>query len=98
MVSPLQKQRIPELHEVMYHYSIGLPPQGRYHIDVDPTELCLRNHSIKGTLSGTLADITETLDFAQRGQYSLLLDSSKGMMGGLTGRQESFVWSRQWLA
>ncbi|KAK5373625.1 hypothetical protein LTS13_005824 [Exophiala xenobiotica] len=41
---------------------------GRYHIDVDPTELCLKNHSIKGTLSGTLDDIIETLDFAQRGQ------------------------------
>lgn len=68
VVSPLQKQRNPEFHGVIYHYSIGLPPRGRYHIDVDPTELCLKNHSIKGTLSGTLADITDTLDFAQRGQ------------------------------
>lgn len=76
MVSPLRKQPSPELHQVIHDYSIGLPPQGRYHIDVDPTELCLKNHSIKGTLSGTLADITDTLDFAQRGQWYLVIDRS----------------------
>lgn len=38
-------------------------------MDVDPTELCLGNHSIKGTISATLAEIVETLDFAKRGEH-----------------------------
>lgn len=49
--------------------SIGLPPRGKYHIDVDPTKLCLKNQSVKGTLSGSFADCSETLAFAQRGKY-----------------------------
>ncbi len=48
--------------------SVGLPPKGRYHIDTDPTQLCLRNQTIKGTLSSSRKDIAETLDFAKRGE------------------------------
>ncbi|KAL2433538.1 Alcohol dehydrogenase 1 [Exophiala dermatitidis] len=50
---------------------IGLPPHGKYHIDVDPTPLIFRNQSIKGTLVASLADIDETLDFAKRGKLRL---------------------------
>jgi propanol-preferring alcohol dehydrogenase len=48
--------------------SIGLPPAGKFHIDVDPSTLAFRNQSIKGTLVSSLADIDETLDFAKRGK------------------------------
>ena len=51
--------------------SIGLPPSGKYHIDLDPTQLVFRNQSIQGTLVSSLKDIDETLDFAQRGKLSL---------------------------
>ncbi|KIW59428.1 hypothetical protein PV05_03877 [Exophiala xenobiotica] len=50
---------------------VGLPPKGRYHIDTDPTQLCLRNQTIKGTLSSSRKDIAETLDFAKRGKIHL---------------------------
>ena len=50
---------------------IGLPPAGKYHIDLDPTQLVFRNQSIQGTLVGSLKDIDETLDYAKRGKYSL---------------------------
>ncbi|KEF62516.1 uncharacterized protein A1O9_00489 [Exophiala aquamarina CBS 119918] len=50
---------------------IGLPPKGKYHIDTDPTRLCLRNQSIKGTLSSSRIDIAKTLDFARRGKLHL---------------------------
>ncbi|KAJ9611631.1 hypothetical protein H2200_004815 [Cladophialophora chaetospira] len=50
---------------------IGLPPKGKYHIDTDPTRLCLRNQSIKGTLSSSRIDIAETLEFARRGKLHL---------------------------
>jgi D-arabinose 1-dehydrogenase-like Zn-dependent alcohol dehydrogenase len=47
--------------------SIGLPPAGKYHIDLDPTSLVFRNQSIHGTLVAGLQDVDETLDFAKRG-------------------------------
>ncbi|KIW65464.1 hypothetical protein PV04_07722 [Phialophora macrospora] len=50
---------------------IGLPPHGKYHIDLDPSKLVFRNQSIKGTLVSSLADIDETLDFAKRGKLRL---------------------------
>ncbi|KAH0836057.1 Alcohol dehydrogenase 2 [Fonsecaea pedrosoi] len=50
---------------------VGLPPKGRYHIDADPTQLCLKNQSIKGTLSSSRKDIAATLDFAKRGKIHL---------------------------
>ncbi|EXJ83014.1 hypothetical protein A1O3_06831 [Capronia epimyces CBS 606.96] len=50
---------------------IGLPPRGKYHIDLDPTPLIFRNQSIKGTLVASLADIDATLDFAKRGKLRL---------------------------
>lgn len=46
---------------------IGLPPTGKYHIDLDPTALVFRNQSIKGTLVSSMAEVDETLDFAKRG-------------------------------
>ena len=52
-------------------YSIGLPPSGKYHIDLDPTSLVFRNQSIKGTLVASMADVDETLDFASRGKLRL---------------------------
>lgn len=48
--------------------SIGLPPAGKFHIDLDPTQLVFRNQSIQGTLVSSLKDIDETLDFAKRGE------------------------------
>ncbi|KIW14266.1 hypothetical protein PV08_07048 [Exophiala spinifera] len=50
---------------------VGLPPKGRYHIDADPTQLCLNNQSIKGTLSSSRKDIAATMDFAKRGKINL---------------------------
>lgn len=46
---------------------IGLPPAGKFHIDLDPTVLCFRGQSIKGTLVSSLAEVDETLEFAKRG-------------------------------
>ncbi|CAN8104104.1 unnamed protein product [Discula destructiva] len=50
---------------------IGLPPDGQYHIDVDPTRLVFMNQSIKGTLVSPLNDIDETLEFAKWGKLRL---------------------------
>jgi len=46
---------------------IGLPPAGKYHIDLDPTGLIFRNQSFKGTLVSSLGDLDETLQWAARG-------------------------------
>lgn len=55
--------------------SIGLPPKGEFHIDVNPNSLIFANQSLRGTLVSPLCDIDETLDFAKRGtQLSLTLD------------------------
>jgi len=50
---------------------IGLPPAGKFHIDLDPTALIFRNQSIKGTLVSSLGDLDETLQFAARGKLHL---------------------------
>ena len=50
--------------------SIGLPPAGKFHIDVNPSVLASKNQSIKGTLVSGLADVDETLDFARRGRLN----------------------------
>lgn len=50
---------------------IGLPPAGKFHIDVNPAALAFKNQSIKGTLVSGLADVDETLDFAKRGLLRL---------------------------
>jgi len=50
---------------------IGLPPAGKYNIDLNPSALVFRNQSLKGTLVSSLADIDETLDFARRGLLRL---------------------------
>ncbi|KAK7883359.1 hypothetical protein LTR67_011328 [Exophiala xenobiotica] len=47
---------------------IGLPPHGKYHIDVDPGQLISFNQQVIGTLVSNLRDIDETLDFARRGE------------------------------
>lgn len=47
---------------------IGLPPAGKYHIDLDPTALVFRNQSLMGTLVASQEDVDETLDFAARGE------------------------------
>jgi propanol-preferring alcohol dehydrogenase len=53
---------------------IGLPPTNQVGIDLAPSSLIFRNQSIKGTLVSNMADVDETLKFAQRGiQYSLLM-------------------------
>jgi D-arabinose 1-dehydrogenase-like Zn-dependent alcohol dehydrogenase len=52
-------------------FSIGLPPVGKYGIDLNPSRLVFRNQSIKGTLVASLQDIDETLDFAKRGMTLL---------------------------
>jgi D-arabinose 1-dehydrogenase-like Zn-dependent alcohol dehydrogenase len=46
---------------------IGLPPAGTQHIDVDPGQMCFKKQSVKGTLVSSMADVDETLKFAQRG-------------------------------
>lgn len=51
--------------------SIGLPPAGKFHIDVDPTQLSFKNQSIRGTLVSGMADVDETLNFASRGLLNL---------------------------
>ncbi|KAF4618005.1 hypothetical protein G7Y89_g15000 [Cudoniella acicularis] len=51
--------------------SIGLPPAGKFCIDVNPTVLAFKNQSIKGTLVAGLQDVDETLDFAKRGLLRL---------------------------
>jgi propanol-preferring alcohol dehydrogenase len=46
---------------------IGLPPAGKYNMEVNPSTLAFRNQSIKGTLVAGMADVDETMDFARRG-------------------------------
>lgn len=47
---------------------IGLPPTGKFNIDLAPSSLIFQNHSIKGTLVSCLADVDTTLEFARRGR------------------------------
>lgn len=47
--------------------SIGLPPKGRFHMDVDPTQLVLLNQSIHGSFVGGKTDIEAALEFARKG-------------------------------
>jgi propanol-preferring alcohol dehydrogenase len=51
--------------------SIGLPPAGKFHIDVDPSALAFKKWSIRGTIVSSLADVDETLEFARRGLLKL---------------------------
>jgi D-arabinose 1-dehydrogenase-like Zn-dependent alcohol dehydrogenase len=46
---------------------IGLPPVGKFHMDVDPGQMCFRKQSVTGTLVSSMADVDKTLDFAKRG-------------------------------
>jgi propanol-preferring alcohol dehydrogenase len=50
---------------------IGLPPAGKYNMEVNPSALAFRNQSIKGTLVAGMADVDETMDFARRGKQKL---------------------------
>lgn len=50
---------------------IGLPPTGKFHIDLDPAALIFRNHSIRGSVVSSLGELDETLDFAARGKLRL---------------------------
>ncbi|KAH8760952.1 alcohol dehydrogenase 1 [Hyaloscypha sp. PMI_1271] len=50
---------------------IGLPPAGRFNLDVNPSALVFKNQSVKGTLVAGLGDVDETLDFARRGLLKL---------------------------
>lgn len=52
-------------------HSIGLPPAGTFHIDVDPSRMVFKNQTIMGTLVSSLGDVDETLDFAKRGLLNL---------------------------
>lgn len=56
--------------------SIGLPPAGKFHIDLDPTSLVFRNQSIQGTLVSSAQEIDETLEFASRGKTSVCMHES----------------------
>jgi D-arabinose 1-dehydrogenase-like Zn-dependent alcohol dehydrogenase len=67
--------------------SIGLPPAGKFHIDLDPTGLVFRNQSIQGTLVSSAQEIDETLEFARRGKIRPL-DS---MLTSLTVEQGSCI-------
>jgi len=51
--------------------SIGIPPMGKFHIDVDPTQMCFKNQWVTGTMVAGLADLDETLEFARRGLLHL---------------------------
>jgi propanol-preferring alcohol dehydrogenase len=51
---------------------IGLPPAGKYNMEVNPSTLAFRNQSIKGTLVAGMADVDETMDFARRGMIITL--------------------------
>ncbi|KPI36539.1 Alcohol dehydrogenase 1 [Cyphellophora attinorum] len=50
---------------------IGIPPQGKYHPDVDPSHMTAFNQHVVGTLVSSLEDINETLEFARRGLLAL---------------------------
>lgn len=50
---------------------IGLPPAGKFNIELPPSALIFRNQSIKGTLVSSLGDLDEVLDFAARGKRHL---------------------------
>jgi D-arabinose 1-dehydrogenase-like Zn-dependent alcohol dehydrogenase len=46
---------------------IGLPPAGKHHIDVDPTQMVFKKQCVQGTLVSSMADVDKTLHFAHRG-------------------------------
>ncbi|KIV96991.1 hypothetical protein PV10_00801 [Exophiala mesophila] len=50
---------------------IGIPPAGKYNIDLAPASLVFRGQSIQGSLVSPLSDIDETLEFARRGKLRL---------------------------
>ncbi|KAL1297537.1 hypothetical protein AAFC00_006109 [Neodothiora populina] len=50
---------------------IGLPPAGKWHMDIDPSRLAFKNQGVKGTLVSGMRDVDETLDFARRGLLNL---------------------------
>lgn len=50
---------------------IGLPPDGKYHIDLTPNILSFHNQSVKGTLVSSMGDVDETLQFASWGKLRL---------------------------
>ncbi|KNG89268.1 alcohol dehydrogenase 1 [Aspergillus nomiae NRRL 13137] len=50
---------------------IGVAPMGKYHVDLDTTQLIFRNQSVLGTLVSSLQDVDETLEFARRGKLTL---------------------------
>lgn len=56
--------------------SIGLPPAGKFNIDVNPSALVFKNQSVKGTLVAGLGDVDETLDFARRGKNNFTISRS----------------------
>jgi propanol-preferring alcohol dehydrogenase len=50
---------------------IALPTVGLYPISVSGAELIMKNKSIQGTMTSSLADVNKTLEFAQRGKLHL---------------------------
>ncbi|KAF2126219.1 alcohol dehydrogenase 1 [Dothidotthia symphoricarpi CBS 119687] len=46
---------------------IGLPPAGTLTMTVDPSMMCFRKQSVRGTLVSSMADVDKTLEFAKRG-------------------------------
>lgn len=56
------------VQELTMSCSIGLPPKGECHVDVDPFRMVFYGQSVKGSFISTMADIDETLDFAKRGK------------------------------
>jgi D-arabinose 1-dehydrogenase-like Zn-dependent alcohol dehydrogenase len=57
--------------------SIGLPPTGKFNMDVNPAALVFKNQSVKGTLVAGLGDVDETLDFARRGNHNFPISDLK---------------------
>jgi alcohol dehydrogenase, propanol-preferring len=51
--------------------SIGLPPTGKFNMEINPSALVFKNQSVKGTLVAGLGEVDETLDFARRGMCGL---------------------------
>ncbi|KEF60890.1 alcohol dehydrogenase [Exophiala aquamarina CBS 119918] len=50
---------------------IGIPPAGKFNIDLAPASLIFRGQSIQGTLVSTLGEIDQTLEYARRGKLTL---------------------------
>ncbi len=65
---------------------IGLPPAGKFHIDLDPSALVFRNQSIHGTLVSSAQEIDETLEFARRGTAGPSIETRPSLANRSAGK------------